>query len=742
MKRLLILFLLALPAGLFAQATNPDYGPLFLQDEVASIHVQLDPDSFAYMLANLEYAKEHDFPATFIYQSTVYTDTIKDIGFRLRGNTSIRADKKSFKVSFNAFDPGVEYFGVDKLNLNGEHNDPSVMRARLCWEAQRKIGLPAPRASHIRLFVNGNYRGLYLNVEHIDREFVASRFGDEGIGNLYKCLWPADLDYMGQNPKSYDFSSNGRPVYDLKTNELARDYSDLAAFIDLINNAPLSQLKCALEKSFNINDYLKIAAFDILTANWDGYITNKNNYYLYHNYRSDRFEFISYDLDNTLGIDWFGIDWSTRDPYNWSLGKRPLYTRILQVPAFRKRLTHYLDELARGPLHPDTLRRRAGYLQSLIFSAVEQDPFYPKAYGFDTVAFNSSVEQGWGSHVPKGIAEYMDDRLSSLSAQLDVLDDDFSALNHLSSDPLLSDTLWIKALADFNPDSVVVQILIDSLTGTSNRMFDDGQSRDLLAGDGLYGLGLLIPKGSEMVEYTVESWKNGKKESAPCVPRTLDLRESELPIYINEFMASNSSVVADEFGDYDDWIELYNDADTSVSLMDVYLTDNPNLPGRWKMPPFNLGPKGFMLIWADRSTSEGLLHTNFKLKRSGEAVYAFQRQGDAYRLIDGIEFGGQVQNISMGRERDGGLPWIRFLTPTPNASNEQDSPQPDQFYIWPNPNTGSSLFLSIPDDVVVFDIHGREVFSGSQVKEIEIQGYAPGLYLLKHSKGVSRFIVQ
>ena len=113
----------------------------------------------------------------------IINETVDSIGFRLRGNTSREAAKKSFKVSFNTFVSGREFYGVDKLNLNGEHNDPSIIRSKLCFDHYKTIGMTATRANHVEVYINGQYYGLYISVEHIDDEFLNKNFGDD-TGNL------------------------------------------------------------------------------------------------------------------------------------------------------------------------------------------------------------------------------------------------------------------------------------------------------------------------------------------------------------------------------------------------------------------------------------------------------------------------------------------------------------------------------------------------------------------------------
>ncbi|MDP4743113.1 MAG: CotH kinase family protein, partial [Schleiferiaceae bacterium] len=103
------------------------------------------------------------------------------------GNTSRNSGKKSFKISFNSFQSGARWEGLKDLNLNSEHNDPSISRARIGWHLLSDLGLAASRVSPVRLYINGDFYGLYANVEHINDDYVERRYGGKA-GNLYKCL--------------------------------------------------------------------------------------------------------------------------------------------------------------------------------------------------------------------------------------------------------------------------------------------------------------------------------------------------------------------------------------------------------------------------------------------------------------------------------------------------------------------------------------------------------------------------
>ena len=69
-------------------------------------------------------------------------------------------------------------------------------------------------------------------------------------------------------------------------------------------------------------------------------------------------------------------------------------------------------------------------------------------------------------------------------------------------------------------------------------------------------------------------------------------------VRINEIMSSNGSTLADEDGDFSDWIELYNCGDTAVSLEGWGLSDNPGNPFKWVFPEVVLAPREYLLVWA------------------------------------------------------------------------------------------------------------------------------------------------
>lgn len=138
-------------------------------------------------------------------------------------------------------------------------------------------------------------------------------------------------------------------------------------------------------------------------------------------------------------------------------------------------------------------------------------------------------------------------------------------------------------------------------------------------------------------------------------------------LVINEFLASNSGSFLDNYGDDDDWFEIYNYGDDPVLLNQLYFTDDPAEPLKWKLDSLvELEPYGYLLIWADEEPEEGYNHASFKLSGEGEYLAMYAEDG---ALIDRRYFGVQTTNVSSGRYPDAGLTWNYFSDPTPGASN-------------------------------------------------------------------------
>lgn len=144
-----------------------------------------------------------------------------------------------------------------------------------------------------------------------------------------------------------------------------------------------------------------------------------------------------------------------------------------------------------------------------------------------------------------------------------------------------------------------------------------------------------------------------------------------IPLVINEFMASNDTSIADPQGDYDDWIEIYNDGPIAVDIAGMYLTDDLSISNHWQVPAGDpntiIQPGEYLIIWADDDTEDGPFHSNFKLSAGGEMIGIFE--SDGLTEIDSIIFAAQTTDYSFGRFPDGNETWLTCNAPTPGTQN-------------------------------------------------------------------------
>lgn len=761
MKNITALFFSILIVNTLAQ-NNDQSWKLYSDNSVARIDISVNPASLEWMYNNVESDSEHF--ATMHFKNNFIDESVDSIGFRLRGNTSRQSQKKSFKVSFNTFVKGREFYDVDKLNLNGEHNDPSIIRSKLCADLFKDIGLPASRAIHTRVYINGEYYGLYISVEHIDDEFVDKNFTNPS-GNLWKCLYPADLTYLGDEPADYQVVSGGRPVYELTTNEESNDYTQLARLVKIINNTPSNLFPDSLEKVLAVPEVLKYFAMNILTGSWDDYWSLMNNYYLYHDPTEDKFHWIPYDYDNTFGVDWFDIDWWNADPYNFPMvaeGPRPLATRLMKNAQYRNLYTHFLEFYRTNVFKLSLWENRIDSIKNLITPYAVADAFRTLDYGFTTGDFDQSYSAlGYSNqHVKNGLKQYINYRYNTLPSYLGYIPD---------AAPIVYDIKWTPRIPSAN-DSVYVTIAAfgnAGLTEVSVHFTPSGsgvaeiypmtfqpvsETKKVEEADRWVGF---IPPLGEGNSGSFKIFVKNVNQDSVLYPRHKSIFitspvTTTSDLVINEFCADNDSVNQDNAGEYNDWIEIYNPSSNDILLSEKYLTDRPDNLTKWQFPEdIIIGAGEYLLVWCDEDQEQGSLHSNFALSAGGEFIAL--TSSDGITVIDSISFGLQTTDVSYGRFPDAGDNWQFFNQPTPGNSNnitgvDDENSLVEDFVLfqnYPNPfNPVTKIKYSIPLNppssplykrretgglvtLKVYDVLGREVMT------LVYEEKQPGVYEVK-----------
>lgn len=265
------------------------------------------------------------------------------------------------------------------------------------------------------------------NLEELDKDWLEKVYGEKS-GNLYKCTWPADLVFKGTDQQTYksvkSSTTTGGRAYDLQTNEEVDDYADLVELITALDQPVDGTFAAQISQKINVDGLLKAFALDVASGNWDDYMYNKNNYFLYHNTGTGKFEFITYDADNTFGVDWVNRDWATRNCLDWVTHaegeQRPLATKLLAIPEFKAKYQRYLDTIAREIISSDFIFPHIDSLKTLITQAALEDTYRTLDYGYTITEFNNGFTSRIDGHTPYGIKPFLIARSASILKQITI----------------------------------------------------------------------------------------------------------------------------------------------------------------------------------------------------------------------------------------------------------------------------------------------------------------------------------
>lgn len=212
-------------------------------------------------------------------------------------------------------------------------------------------------------------------------------------------------------------------------------------------------------------------------------------------------------------------------------------------------------------------------------------------------------------------------------------------------------------------------------------------------------------------------------------------------LVINEVQAKNNLTIADENGDFNDWIEIYNPSSTAVDLAGYFISNSLSDSLKMEIPKTNASKTtvpafGYLLLWADNELCEGENHLNFKLKETDQVILMYP---DAITPVQSISFSLTNSDYSFGAQTDASPVYVIFSDPTPNYSNNlsniDELGDNLNLSVFPNPTTGIIHIstLEIENNSPkwsVIDITGKLIFSGTGL-EIDLSQEKSGLYFLQ-----------
>lgn len=654
--------------------TVPEHSPAFYDAGTLRTLYLRFPDEDWYAQLNAFYRTDVEVPAELVVDGKLYSK----VGVRFRGTSSyftVRSAKKSFNIAIDYGDDSQRLYGYKTLNLLNGHVDASFLREVLYNRIARNY-IPAMKTNLVKLVINGESWGVYINLQQFNKDFL-----DEWFGTRDGIRWKVGpgggaLTAAGNTPEAYQRN------YQLKTANVEDPWTDLIHLCEMLDpKTPNEKLVKELPEILNVDRALWQLAVSNVFMDDDSYIHKGGDFSIYQDVNR-RFHLISHDNNETFRFASerrrggggaggppgnFTGGRPGGGPRGWSWGEltsgmvsptthidnnmRPAISRLLNIPEWKARYIAHVNTVVDEWLDWDVLQPVITEYHNLIEQEVKEDE--KKLYSYED--FGMSVDGELGGRTPS-FKQFVTKRREFLK-------------NH----PELN-KVTPKILSVTTPENVLTKQTVEITAQLDNDLPADvvllhfGTDRHAAfkkvkmskKGDSFTGYIPSFPAGTK-VYYYVEASAVKTHGTTTFFPAHAEFGASHyrvnpppaeiVTVVINELMASNTKGIVDPQGDHEDWIELHNVTDKTVQLSGMYLTDKTDNPRKWTFPAnTTIPPRGYLIVWLDedRKATQGL-HANFKLSRNGETVMLLDTDENGNKVIDSITFEQQEKDTAIGR---------------------------------------------------------------------------------------------
>jgi spore coat protein CotH len=670
----------------------------------------------------------------------------QDVGVKYKGNSSYNVNnaKNPISIKLDYVHNGQSIDGYNVLKLSNGFKDPTFVREVLGYEMAREY-MPASKATYANVFINGAWNGLYTLVQSVDDDFLNEHFY-ERKGPFFK------VDNTNVTVAGCPGGPNGIWKYYSDTNCLQKayemqstaDWTPLGNFLDTLNN-----YFTEVESVLDIDRTLWMLAYNNLLVGLDGPVNAiPHNFYMFQD-NNKRFSPILWDMNMTFGTFTNGFnpppiptDLQQLDIFHGSTNAQNRMTvQMFSDDRYKRMYIAHMRTIMNEQFVNNNYYNRALQLQSIIDSSVNADPNLFYTYNDFTTNLTNVV--GGGPNGIIGITELMNGRVAYLQ----------SITEFTASPPTVS---------VLNTNSVIPHTSVNIIASIANanyaylgyrytfadkfeklEMFDDGLHGDGSAGDGVFGATINVDARDVQYYFYAEN-----SDAGVFSPERAEKEFHQLPVVsglvINEIMAGNVTAVADQNGEYDDWVELYNGNSFSLNLNGYYLSDNENDLTKWTFPNVTIPANDYLIVWCDTAggTQSGL-HTTYRLSADQEEVYLTDPTGT---VIDAVHFVNMITDKGYARVPNGsGVMQYQTHTYDDNnllvsAVNQVDAGT--NLRVYPNPSNSRIYILGATEGVSVFNMIGQKVFTEKEVASVDISNWENGIYFVKSGNSVVKIIKQ
>lgn len=689
---------------------------------------------------------------TYIYADSVRINgqSFDSCGVRYKGNSSYNPSnqKNPLRIELNTIKSNQDYQGITDIKLSNDYKDPSMIREILSYQILENY-MDCPSSNFARVYINGQYRGVYTNNQSINDDFNQEHYYHSD-DTYFKCnpvggAGPGggtspDLKYLGTDSSSY---FNG---YELQS---TYGWNRLVNLCNVLNNDFQN-----IENALDIDRAIWMLAFNNVLVNLDSYSgAFRQNYYLSWD-NNGRFVPTVWDLNMSFGGFPGGTGSGTftpssLDPFsNATSNNHPLIKQIMANPLYKRMYMAHVRTMVQEMFASGQYETWAQNLMALADSSIQADPYKFYTYNQFVNSLTTAVTgggPGGGGSIP-GIKALMDARAQFFSTNAAYLLQAPSITSHGATATPLTYGITATITANVSNETAVYLGYRTNHTLKFNRvqMYDDGAHNDGAANDHLYGVE--VPVNGLTFEYYIYADNNNAGLFSPArAEHDFHTLQVVFPapaigaVLINEVLASNISTNLDPNGQAEDWIELINTTNAPIDLAGFYLSDDALNLLEWPIPAGTIiAANGYLLIWADKDTTEQGLHCNFKLGSTGDYVYL----SHGFNVHDQISFGLQTPDVAYARCPDAGMNFAQ-VTPTPLANNNCQASTMElymQVQVAPNPFTE---LLQVNNDeadltMQIQDMNGRLLWNqqlalGTQ--QINTSNWANGIYIVTLAQG-------